>query len=65
VHYKECGDAWITHGVIIARTHLRSEYALCRSALEAAALTLRETTPDTKALIMGERVFKAFLANIA
>jgi hypothetical protein len=65
MHNEKCSNAWIAHSGIIARTHLRSECALCRTALEATALTLRESAPDTEALIMSERVFETFLANIA
>jgi hypothetical protein len=65
MHYQQCSDAWVTHGLIIAGTHPRSECALCRTALEATALTLGEATPNAETLIMSERVFKALLANIA
>jgi hypothetical protein len=51
--------------LIIAGTHPRREYALCRAALEAAALTLREATPNAETLIMCEGVFKTLLADIA
>jgi hypothetical protein len=35
------------------------------ATLEAAALTLGEASPDSKALIMSERVFEALLADLA
>jgi hypothetical protein len=38
---------------------------LRRATLQATALTLRETAPDTKTLIVSERVFKTLLANFA
>jgi hypothetical protein len=38
---------------------------LCRAALEAAALTLGEATPDSETLIMCERILEALLAHIA
>jgi hypothetical protein len=37
---------------------------LCRAALETAALTLGEATPDSETLIMCERIFEALLADI-
>jgi hypothetical protein len=45
---------------------MRDSYAglLRAAALKATALTLGEATPDSKTLIMCERVFKALLADI-
>lgn len=38
---------------------------LCRTALEATTFTLREATPDSETLIMGECVLEALLTNLA
>jgi hypothetical protein len=43
---------------------VKVEVRLSRSALEAATLTLGEATPDSKTLVMRERIFEAFLADI-
>jgi hypothetical protein len=38
---------------------------LRRATLETAALTFREATPNSKALIVSEGVFETLLAHIA
>jgi hypothetical protein len=62
---ENCRNALRTHKGNLSFETEKEAARLSRAALETAALTLGETTPDSKALVMRERVFEALLADIA
>jgi hypothetical protein len=63
MHDENCRNALRTHKGNLSFETVRKAARLCRATLETAALTLGEATPDSKTLIMCERIFEALLTN--
>jgi hypothetical protein len=61
---ENCRNALRTHKGNLSFETVKGASRLCRAALETAALTLGEATPDSETLIMCERIFETLLADI-